>query len=208
MDLDGPRLTPSIRPTPTKPVHRLWNSCATCTRRWPSAPRPPSSTNPIGPSPSRATRIILGSLPEQAKALVKSSLDPTTLKNAANDELDQLKSEPVKTGDTWKRTKSSNLGGGQVMTFDTEFTYAGTIEKGGRTLDKITSKILSATFAFEDSPLPIAAQEQRPESAGIRGRDPVRPGKRARRSSRTPRCGSRATLRSRPITWTCRPRWI
>jgi hypothetical protein len=112
---------------------------------------------------------VLGSLPEQAKALVKSSLDPTNLKNTVNDELDQLKREPVKPGDTWRRTRASNLGGGQVMTFDTEFTYAGTVEKGGRTLDKITSKTLSVSFAFEDSPLPIVLKSSDlkvPESEG------------------------------------------
>jgi hypothetical protein len=113
---------------------------------------------------------ILGTLPDQIQSLVKSSLDPTILKNAANDELEQLKSEPVKTGDTWKRTKSSNFGGGQVMTFDTEYTYAGTVEKGGRTLDKVTFNTLSVTFAFEDSPLPITLKNSDlkvPESEGL-----------------------------------------
>jgi hypothetical protein len=112
---------------------------------------------------------ILGSLPEQARSLVKGALDPENLKNTTNDERDQLKSDPVKSGDTWKRTKSNNLGGGQVMTFETEFTYAGTIEKGGRMLDKITSKTLSATLAFVDSPLPIQLKNcdlKVPESDG------------------------------------------
>ncbi len=113
---------------------------------------------------------IIGSLPAQVQTLVKSSLDPTTLKNAANDELEQIKSEPVTKGDSWKRTKSNNFGGGQVMTFDTEYTYAGTVEKDGRTLDKITSKTVSVTFAFEDSPLPIALKSSDlkvPESEGV-----------------------------------------
>ena len=99
---------------------------------------------------------LLGSLPEEVRQLVKSQLDPENLKKAANQELERLPTEPVKKGDTWVRTENANFGAGQLMTFQTEYTYQGTIEKDGRTLDKVTSKILSVMFSLaEDSPLPL-----------------------------------------------------
>jgi hypothetical protein len=98
---------------------------------------------------------LLASLPAEAQALVKSQIDPEQLKANANQELDSLPSEPVNKGDTWVRTENANFGAGQVMTFQTEYTYRGTIEKEGRTLDKITSNVLSVTFALQDSPLPL-----------------------------------------------------
>ena len=99
---------------------------------------------------------LLGALPEELRQIVKSQLDPENLKKAANQEIERLPSEPVKKGDAWVRTENVNFGAGQLMTFQTEYTYQGTIEKDGRTLDKITSKVLSVMFALaEDSPLPL-----------------------------------------------------
>lgn len=98
---------------------------------------------------------ILGTLSPELQSLAKSQLDPTHLKNVANEELDQVKSEPINKGDQWQRTRSVNFGGGQVMTFQTEYTFAGTVENDGRTLDKVTSKTTSVNFGLEDSPLPF-----------------------------------------------------
>jgi hypothetical protein len=99
---------------------------------------------------------LLGSLPNEVRDLVKSQLDPENLKKTANQENDKLPSDPVKKGDTWTRTEDANFGAGQLMTFQTEYTYQGEVEKDGRKLDKITSKVLSVTFALaEDSPLPL-----------------------------------------------------
>jgi hypothetical protein len=99
---------------------------------------------------------LLASLPEAAKEMVKGQLDPEELKTKANQDIDQLPTEPVSKGDTWVRTENANFGAGQVMTFQTEYTYQGTIEKDGRTLDKITSKILTVMFTLQaNSPLPF-----------------------------------------------------
>jgi hypothetical protein len=98
---------------------------------------------------------VLGQLPDQVQQLAKSQLDPEYLKKQANQQLDQLPSEPVKKGDTWQRTESVNLGAGQVMTFGVDYTYEGTVEKDGKTLDKISSKVTSVSFALENSPLPL-----------------------------------------------------
>ena len=42
------------------------------------------------------------------------------------------------------------------MDFKSQFTYEGTIERDGKTLDKITNKVLSVTFALDKSPLPFS----------------------------------------------------
>lgn len=111
----------------------------------------------------------VGSLPAELQTLVKSQLDPENLKNTANEELDQIKSEPVNKGDTWERLKTANFGAGQVMDFKTLFTYEGTIERDGKTLDKITSKVLSITFALDKSPLPFTLKSSDLKAAESQG---------------------------------------
>jgi hypothetical protein len=113
--------------------------------------------------------VILGSVPEEVRALVKDQLDPEQLKRAANDEIDQIKSEPLQPGDAWQRTTTANFGSGQIMTFKTEFTYVGPWEKDGRTLEKISSKVIEVDFGLQNSPLPFTVKDSKltaPESAG------------------------------------------
>jgi Family of unknown function (DUF6263) len=98
---------------------------------------------------------LLNSVPAELQPIVKSQVDPEYLKKAANQELDQLPKEPVNKGDSWQRTEIANFGAGQVMTFQTKYTYEGTIEKEGRKLEKITTKVLSVDFTLQDSPLPL-----------------------------------------------------
>ena len=98
---------------------------------------------------------IVGSLPPEVQPLLKAQFDQENLKKAANQEFDQLTSEPVNKGDSWQRTSTINFGAGQIMTFQTKFTYEGTVEKQGRVLDQITSKTLAVDFALQDSPLPF-----------------------------------------------------
>jgi hypothetical protein len=115
-------------------------------------------------------REIGNSLPDEIKALVKDQLDPQTLKDTANNELEQIKSEPVSKGETWRRTRNANFGGGQNMDFETEFTYVGPVEKDGKTLDKITTKALSVNYSLAKSPLPFTVKniELKPtESEGV-----------------------------------------
>jgi hypothetical protein len=113
---------------------------------------------------------IVGSLPTAIQDLVKSQLDPAQLKNKANEEIDQVKADPVNKGDTWQRTVAANFGAGQMMDFKTEYTYEGTVDKDGKTLDRITSKILEVNFALDNSPLPLALKSsdlKAAESAGV-----------------------------------------
>lgn len=46
------------------------------------------------------------------------------------------------------------------MEFEPRYTYEGTVESGGRTLDKITAQATSVEFSLaDDSPLPISLKE-------------------------------------------------
>jgi hypothetical protein len=113
---------------------------------------------------------VLSSLPEEVKALAKGQIDPEYLKKAANQELDSLPAEAVSPGDSWQRTEMANFGAGQIMTFQSKYTYEGTLQKEGRTLDKITTKVLSVDFTLQDSPLPLQLKDcdlKASESEGV-----------------------------------------
>lgn len=99
---------------------------------------------------------ILPSLAPEIQKLVKNELDPENIKKAVNQELQKFPTDPVKPGDSWERTETASFGGGQTMTFQTKYTYEGTVEKDGRKLDKINSKTLSVTYALDgDAPIPL-----------------------------------------------------
>ncbi len=104
---------------------------------------------------------LLGTLAPEVEPLVKSQLDPNNLKTEANEIRDQVKSDPIKPGDTWRRNKAQQLGAGQVLAFESEMTYVGSEKRNGRQLDKITSKVIGVTFSFENSPLPIQLKDSK-----------------------------------------------
>lgn len=97
----------------------------------------------------------LSGLADEVRKLVKDEMDPEKLKKAANEELERIPTEAVKKGDAWERTSKRSLGAGQMLTATTRYTYEGEVEKDGKTLDKITSKVLSVDLTLEDSPLPL-----------------------------------------------------
>ena len=97
----------------------------------------------------------LNGLDDNVRNLVKDEVNPEKLKKAANEELERIPAEAVKKGDAWERTSKRSLGAGQMLTATTRYTYEGEIEKDGKTLDKITTKVLSVDLTLEDSPLPL-----------------------------------------------------
>jgi hypothetical protein len=89
---------------------------------------------------------------------VKSETDPNRYKQQANTELARLPDGPVSPGDSWKRTEESDIGGGQQFVFEKEYTYVGSEESGGKTFDKISSKVLKCRYQMTPpvgSPLAI-----------------------------------------------------
>lgn len=79
--------------------------------------------------------------------MVKDRFQADAMKKTLNDELNILPDTLVRPGDSWARTQTQNLGMGQTLTFETKYTYEGTVEKDGKTLDKISAKSTSVKFA-------------------------------------------------------------
>lgn len=109
----------------------------------------------------RAVEVIgsadaIEGLGDTAKTLIKAELDPEYLKLAANQEFDKFPDRPVQKGDNWMRTEVARLGAGQAMTFQTRYEYQGTVDKDGKTLDKIGVKVQSVSYSMDaDSPGPL-----------------------------------------------------
>jgi hypothetical protein len=85
---------------------------------------------------------------EKLPDAAKDQLNPEKLKKMIENAIQFLPDEPVKKGDTWERSSEQNLGAGQTMSFRTKYEYQGTIEKEGKTLDKITGKAFEVSFAI------------------------------------------------------------
>lgn len=101
---------------------------------------------------------ILNGLKEEVRTLVQDQLDVEKLKKSANEEADRFPATPVKKGDTWERTNKGNLGAGQTMTTTSQYTYEGEVEKNGRKLDKISTKVTAVEFAIENNPMGITVK--------------------------------------------------
>ena len=83
---------------------------------------------------------------EKLTGLAKDQLSPEWLKKGYEKALAHLPSEAVKVGDKWERSLEMNPGDGQVLTFRTQYEYAGTVQQDGKTLDKITNKVLDVSY--------------------------------------------------------------
>ena len=70
----------------------------------------------------------------------------------ANRFLARLPVGPVAVGETWKRTEPLELGQGQTLTFEKEFTYRGPVLRDGRDMQQIDIKYLSVTYQMDANP--------------------------------------------------------
>ena len=111
----------------------------------------------------------LNGLTDEVRNLVKDEVDPEKLKKVANEEIDRIPTETIKKGDAWERTSKRSLGAGQMLSATTRYTYEGEIEKDGKTLDKVTSKVLSVDLTLEDSPLPLSIKSTDLKPADSKG---------------------------------------
>jgi hypothetical protein len=98
----------------------------------------------------------LQDLPEAVRAATAKQFDPDHLTEQANQELKVLPDGPVKQGDTWERESTKLFDSYQSMTFTTVYTYEGTIQKDGKSLDKISAATTKVSYAMSgDSPGPL-----------------------------------------------------
>jgi hypothetical protein len=92
----------------------------------------------------------------------KSSFDAEKRKKAAENERGILPDKALIPGDFWTHTSEADLGSGQTLTLETRYEYAGSEDKAGTTLDKITSKTSSVAYVMDPgskSPLKIKSSE-------------------------------------------------
>ncbi|MCA9147131.1 MAG: hypothetical protein H6823_18965 [Planctomycetaceae bacterium] len=98
----------------------------------------------------------LKNLPEALRAATAKQFSDEHLTNESNQEMRVLPDGPVKQGDSWEREETVFFDSYQSMTFTTVYKYEGTIEKDGKTLDQISSKTTTVSYAMAgESPSPL-----------------------------------------------------
>lgn len=96
----------------------------------------------------------------QAGAMLKSRLDVERIKAQVGEERARYPEILVREGESWNRTESQALGGGQTLTFEKTYEYLGTVEKEGKALDKIGVKVTGVTYTMDaDSPSPLKVEK-------------------------------------------------
>jgi hypothetical protein len=110
---------------------------------------------------------VLRNASPAAVPILKAEINPEQMKKAAQQNYNLLSDEPVGEGDSWTRTLITSVGAGQTMTFETKFEYVGTVEKGGKRLDKIAMTPVAVTYAMENpnSQLKVTESNLKIESA-------------------------------------------
>lgn len=86
---------------------------------------------------------------EKLPESVKDRFDEDSLRKSIEQAVMMLPDDPVKIGDSWERSKEVKIGGGQTMTFRTNYKYAGPIEKDGAKLEKITGKTVDVNYRVD-----------------------------------------------------------
>ncbi len=92
----------------------------------------------------------------QAANFIKGRLKADSIKRSFEMDHANLPDILVRRGEPWERTEVMDIEGGQSLTFKKRYEYLGTVEQGGRTLDKIGVKELEVSYAMDpdaDSPL-------------------------------------------------------
>jgi len=111
---------------------------------------------------------LLAKLPAGTQEAFKGDLNLASISREWHQRIESLPGKDVKKGDTWTRTETVGLGGGQTMIFDTQYEYQGTIEKGGKTLDKVSIVFTGVKYTTDPngaSPLKVVTSDLKIESS-------------------------------------------
>jgi hypothetical protein len=92
-------------------------------------------------------KIGAGLSPAAQEAL-KGDLSAESIRRETTESLTLFPTTPVKVGDRWQRTQVLNIGNGQTLTFENYYEYQGTVQKDGKTLDKISVFAGAVTYAM------------------------------------------------------------
>src|SRR6185369_10408926 len=81
---------------------------------------------------------------------LKQELSLEQMKREHAEALGILPGKAVNKGDKWQRTTVMDIGAGQTLKFETFYQYEGTVERDGKTLDKIA--YFHSTVAYDLDP--------------------------------------------------------
>ncbi len=103
---------------------------------------------------NRVTRIegaeaVIARVPDSAKEGLRKAYATDELGRQVRQDLAIFPQAEVKRGDTWTRTEVMPIGGGQTLTFEVTYEYDGTMERDGRTLDRVKQVMTAVKYAVE-----------------------------------------------------------
>lgn len=103
---------------------------------------------------------LLEAIPPELKSALGDQVSKKSAIRNVQQEIDVWPKDPVKPGDFWERSIVFDAGSGQLLTFKRRYEYTGTVEEGGKTLDKITVTDTGIDFTIaENSPLPLELKD-------------------------------------------------
>lgn len=100
------------------------------------------------------TQEVINSVSAQAATFLKADLEQEVLAKEINQQNARYPEGPVKVGDTWQRTEERSIGSGQTLIVEVTYKYEGTVERNGKTLDRITSTVNSVKYEQGETPSP------------------------------------------------------
>jgi len=111
---------------------------------------------------------VLETAPQGAAAALKEALSLPTLKRAVAQEWAAIPNKVVNKGEKWQKTQVLDIGGGQTLTFENYYEYQGTVEKGGKTFDRISVFAGDVKYDLDpaaDSPVKVVRSELKVDSS-------------------------------------------
>jgi hypothetical protein len=110
----------------------------------------------------------LDGLDPKAAAMLRGRLSAEKIKRSFEQELASLPSVLARQGEPWETTEIHELGFDQTLTFRKRYEYLGTVEKGGKQLDKVGVRDLTVVYAMDpksSSPLKASNSDLKVESS-------------------------------------------
>jgi hypothetical protein len=117
---------------------------------------------------TEAIREQAEKLSEPAKGSIMSRLSFDRIKADFVQTQAKIPDVLVRPGETWERTETHELGGGQTLTFRVKYEYQGTEKKGDKTLDKIGATSTEVKYAQDPgvaTPLKAAESDLKIDSS-------------------------------------------
>jgi Family of unknown function (DUF6263) len=107
-------------------------------------------------------------LSPQARDLIQGRMEADKLKQRFEQEHGNLPEVLARPGESWERTETLDISGGQVLSFKKQYEYLGTEMKGDKTLDKIKTRVTEVELKQEpgaNSPFKIVKSNTKVESS-------------------------------------------